>query len=210
MKLINNPRKIVILVIAGILLTTLLSPLSTHALSQQDIDAINNGWDLWVPDTVTGTNGSVTCISDANLSPGDGTPTPLSFPSLDPNAMATAINAYINLYSGGSAARTSFLGLGSTIVADGQHSNINPFLIVAIAEKESGLGDPTTYNVLHASNSFGRETLGPPDYPGAGINANTLWYKWTAVGSESGVQVSVDYTAAQNVANATNGGDEAS
>jgi len=83
-------------------------------------------------------------------------------------------------------------------VASAQHSNVNPFLIVAISHKESGLSNPSDFNVSHGNNSFGRSAApGQPSFQGA-----RSWYKW------SSVKASVDYTAAENQ-NIAGGGDQA-
>ena len=164
-----------------------------QALSSNDLNSIIDQTPFYDPDAANacGVGGTV------NISSGSGLPTGATFPDLDPTAMATAINTYIKQFNPAS----KLSGLGSTIVADAKNSNINPFLIIAIAQKETSLADPTTYNVEHANNAFSREAISSqPNYPGAGINANTLWYKWTSV------EASVDYTAAENQ-NVNGGGD---
>ena len=111
-------------------------------------------------------------------------PSGLSFPNLDQTSMATAINTYIKQNYPASLLN----GLGQTIVSDGQHSNVNPFFIVADAQHESIMADPTDFNVIHGGNSFGR-TAGPgqPSFQGS-----KNWYYW------SSVEASVDYTAPEN------------
>ena len=174
-----------------ILLTASLVPVGKiFGLSQSDIDAINNGWVNWVDDSCVSGSGSATAPT-----PGTGTPTGLSFPNLDPNGMATAINSFISKTNGSS----EMAGLGQTIVASAQHSNVSPFFIVAIAHKESSLSSPSDFNVSHGSNSFGRSAApGQPSFQGA-----RSWYKW------SSVKASVDYTATENQ-NIAGGGDQAS
>lgn len=141
-----------------------------------------------------------TSTNTAPVTPGSGSPDGSTFPSLDPTAMANAINIWITQQNPSS----TLAGLGSTIVASAKNSNINPFLIVAIADKETSMADPNSYDVKYANNSFGRQaTASQPNYPGAGPNAGTLWYKW------SSVEASVDYTAPENQ-NASGGGDIAS
>ena len=126
---------------------------------------------------------------------GTGLPNSAQFPDLNPSAMANAINEYIA--STNSSSKLG--GLGATIVADGQHSNINPFLIVAIAQHESSLASPSDYNVINGNNAFGRTAApGQPSFQGA-----TTWYYW------SSVEASVDYTAPENQGKAY-GGDMAS
>lgn len=133
--------------------------------------------------------------SNPALAPGQGAPDGLLFPNLDPNAMAEAINRYIESVNPNSKMK----GLGSTIVASAKNANLNPFLIVAIAQKESSLSDPSDYNVRHGNNSFGRTaTASQPHFVGA-----RMWYKW------SSVKASVDHTAPENI-NAAGGGDIAS
>lgn len=129
---------------------------------------------------------------DEGLSAGSGKPDGASFPELDPKAMAEAINKYVAQTNNSSRLKN----LGETIVAGAENSNINPFLIVAIAQKESSLSNPSDYNVSKGNNSFGRTaTSSQPNFSGA-----RLWYKWTSV------KASVDHTANENK-NATGGGD---
>ena len=174
-----------------ILLTASLVPVGKiFGLSQSDIDAINNGWVNWVDDSCVSGSGSVTAPA-----PGTGTPTGLSFPNLDPNGMATAINSFISKTNSSSL----MSGLGSTVVASAQHSNVSPFFIIAIAHMESLLSSPSDFNVSHGGNSFGRTAAaGQPFFKGA-----RNWYKW------SSVKASVDYTAEENK-NIGGGGDQAS
>ncbi|MBW3569342.1 peptidoglycan DD-metalloendopeptidase family protein [Candidatus Parcubacteria bacterium] len=117
------------------------------------------------------------------------------FPSLSEEDMAEAINEYMKKTN----PKGKLNGLGSTIVAGAKNSNVSPFLIVAIAQKESGLGDPNFgdgFNVREANNSFGRSaTQSQPNAQGS-----RLWYKW------SSIRASVDHTARENK-NAAGGGD---
>lgn len=129
---------------------------------------------------------------DDGLSAGSGKADGASFPKLNPEAMAEAIDKYIVQTNSSSRMKD----LGETIVASAENSNINPFLIVAIAQKESSLSNPSDYNVSKGNNSFGRTaTSSQPNFSGA-----RLWYKWTSV------KASVDHTAAENK-DATGGGD---
>ncbi|HEX5797556.1 MAG TPA: phage tail tip lysozyme [Candidatus Saccharimonadales bacterium] len=135
-----------------------------------------------------------------SLIAGSGEPDGATFPSLDPTAMASAIDKFIEQEN----SRSKMLDLGQTIVASADNSDVSPFLIVAIAYKESSLSDPGDYNVSNGNNSFGRKAAsGQPSFPGAGPNAGTSWYKWSTV------KASVDHTARENQ-NATGGGDMAS
>lgn len=155
-------------------------------LSQTDQDAINGGWINEVTSSCTSS------VSD--LTPGTGSSTGAAFPNLDPTSMSNAINTWITQQNPNS----ELSGLGTTIVADGQHSNVSPFLIVAIANKESSLASPSDYNVMHGNNSFGRSAgPGQPSFQGS-----RAWYYW------SSVKASVDYTAPENQ-NIPGGGDMA-
>ncbi len=118
------------------------------------------------------------------LAPGTGTPGGTTFPNLSPEAMAKGIDQYIEETNQNSKLKD----LGETIVKGAQKSNINPFLIVAIAQKESVLGDPGDYNVKNGNNSFGRTaTSSQPNFQGA-----RTWYKWSTM------KASVDPDAAEN------------
>ena len=161
-------------------LKVLAAPLDTT-----DLSALN-GWAFWVPTSECSQSGTTT------IAPGNGAPDGLTFPNLSPTAMANALNTWITQVNPSSEMK----GLGSTIVADAQHSNVSPFLIVSIAREESSLSSPSDFNVIHANNSFGRTaTSSQPSYQGA-----MLWYKW------SSVKASVDYSAPENQ-NIPGGGD---
>lgn len=144
------------------------------------------------------TNCSPTASQATAVSPGSGAPDGLQFPNLDPQKMADAINTYIEE----TAPDSRMKGFGSTIVASAENSNISPFLIVGIAQKESGIGDPgfgDGWNVRNANNSFGRSaTASQPHRVGA-----KFWYYWTSI------RASVDHKAPENI-NANGGGDIAS
>lgn len=131
----------------------------------------------------------------AAVPPGQGPSDGLVFPNLDPSNMSQAINQYILKASPNSRMK----GLGDTIVASAKASNISPFLIVGIAQKESGIADPNYgdgWNVINANNSFGRAaTSSQPHKVGS-----RLWYYWTSI------KASVDSTAPENL-NKSYGGD---
>jgi 3D (Asp-Asp-Asp) domain-containing protein len=143
--------------------------------------------------SATASSGTNTCCnSAASVTPGSGAPDGTTFPNLDPNAMANAIDKYIVSVNPNSKLK----GLGATIVASAKHANISPFLIPAIAQQESGMSDPGDFNVQHGNNSFGRTAApGQPSFQGA-----KTWYRW------SSVKASVDYTAPEN--QNTNAGDQ--
>jgi 3D (Asp-Asp-Asp) domain-containing protein len=147
----------------------------------------------------TGTTGSDTgstaacCSSASSVTPGTGAPDGTTFPNLDPSSMASAMDKWMKQQN----PNGKMNGLGATIVAGAKHSNVNPFLIVAIGNKESQLGQPGVFNVDKGNNSFGRSAApGQPSFQGS-----RAWYKW------SSVKASVDYTAAEN--QGTNVGDMA-
>jgi len=62
---------------------------SASPMSQSDINALGN-WTNWVA-AQCNSSGSIS----GNIPAGNGAPTGLSFPNLDPNGMATAIDAFI-------------------------------------------------------------------------------------------------------------------
>jgi hypothetical protein len=108
--------------------------------------------------------------------------------------MGNAINKWIVSKNPNSLLKDT----GQKIVASAQHSNVSPFLIVSIAYQESGLANPSDFNVSHGHNSFGRSAgAGQPSFQGA-----RSWYYWTSV------PASVDYTAPENQ-NIPGGGDMA-
>ena len=159
------------------------------AMTQQTVDCtLNNDGCHYDP---------TDCSNDSNaatldVTPGDGAPDGMTFPNLDPGAMANAINKWIAKVNPDS----KLGGLGKVIVASGKNKDVNPFLVVSIAREESGLSDPTDYNVKNGNNSFGRTASDrQPHFQGA-----RTWYKW------SSVKASVDYTASEN-RGAIGGGD---
>lgn len=174
----------------SIVLLIVLQSVTVFAMTKEQTSLYKQGilyYDIDACSTSGSTGGNA-------LSPGQGTPNGLQFPNLDPAAMATAIDKYIQEVN----ADSKMKGLGSTIVASSKNSNINPFFIVSIAQKESQLSSPSDYNVRNGNNSFGRTaTSSQPHFVGA-----RTWYKW------SSVKASVDHTAQENI-NAAGGGDAA-
>lgn len=173
----KHGARFVCALVAALSLASQIIPVAS-ALSPDQINVFQEGINYFntqvCGDTPSGT--SVTA--------GIGTPTGLQFPALDPNSMADAINTYIKQTNPNSELNN----LGATIVASAKNANINPFLVVAIAQQESNLSDPSDFNVAHANNSFGRTASGnQPSYQGS-----HSWYKWDSV------KDSVDYTAAEN------------
>jgi N-acetylmuramoyl-L-alanine amidase len=131
----------------------------------------------------------------SSVTPGQGAPDGGTFPKLDPTAMANAIDTWVAKQNPNSKLK----GLGKTIVASAKHSNINPFILVAIPKEESNLADQSVFNVYTGNNAYGRSAApGQPSFQG-----DRAWYKW------SSVEASVDYTAAENQG-AKGGGDMAS
>ena len=140
------------------------------AMTQQTVDCtLNNDGCHYDP---------TDCSNDSNaatldVTPGDGAPDGMTFPNLDPGAMANAINKWIAKVNPDS----KLGGLGKVIVASGKNKDVNPFLVVSIAREESSLSDPTDYNVKNGNNSFGRTaTDRQPHFQGA-----RTWYKWSSV-----------------------------
>lgn len=157
------------------------NPYMVSALSKEQKKLYQKNILYYDKDTCSGVG------SDENLTPGRGAPTDASFPNLDPDAMAEAINKYMKETN----PNGKLNDLGETIVAGAKNSNLNPFIVVSIAQKESGLGDPNFgdgFNVREANNSFGRSAISSqPNVQGA-----KLWYKW------SSIKASVDHTANEN------------
>jgi len=154
-------------------------------------------WDGSIVDATAAaqtTDTTVCCPTDGvNASPGTGAPDGMTFPNLDPNAMANAINKWIEKQN----PRSTMKGLGATIVATAKHNDLNPFLLATIPKKESSMADPSDFNVSHGNNAYGRTAAaGQPSFQGA-----RSWYRW------SSVKASVDYTAPENKAQPGSGGD---
>lgn len=183
-----SSRRLLSLLLTGLSVTGLFlqlySPVLAAPLPPSEVKALGQ-YTNWVASAcASGDSGGPVATE-----PGTGAPDGAAFPNLDPTRMTDSIDNFIKKENSSSKLK----GLGQTIVADGKHSNVNPFLIVAIAHEESNLSDPSDYNVLNGNNSFGRmASSGQRSFPGAGVNAGTSWYKW------SSVKASVDYTALEN------------
>jgi hypothetical protein len=166
---------------SGFTLITLLS-VSVNAyaapMTNEQLQALNQ-WPNWVANQCGPSDDT-----PLDIEPGSGSPNGAAFPNLDPDKIANAINNWVSKENPDSKLKDT----GAVLVASAKHSNVNPFLIVAIAHKESGLADPSDFNVSHGNNSFGRMAgAGQPSFQGA-----RAWYKW------SSVKASVDYTASEN------------
>lgn len=116
----------------------------------------------------------------SGVAPGSGDPEGLTFPNLSPDDIANAIEQYIQQVR----PTSPFKGLGAIMVATGKKSNVNPFLFVAIALKETQLATDNSYNIQPGRyNAFGRTaTERQPHFSG-----DRLWYKWVSF------RASVDY-----------------
>lgn len=188
-------------ILALFVLSTFILPATASAapldkcIDDQMAQAQNEGvWYICCPTgSTTPTIGSTTNVS--NLQAGTGAPNGLTFPNLDPQAMAAAIDAYIAEKSPNSILK----GQGANIVKSAQRNNINPFVVVAHAEVESGLGKPGDFNVDKGNNSFGRgATQSQPGFEGA-----RRWYRWSS--GAASVDVDAPENQAQN--GLGNGGD---
>jgi hypothetical protein len=174
-----------------VLLSTQLTGTVLADISSAQQNIYKEGIDYY--DVSTGCSSSSTTDVSLTLAAGSGSPTGGTFPSLDPTSMANAINQYVKKHY----PTSPLAGLGDTIVASAKNSNVNPFLIPAIALQETSLGTVNTQQVTVAHNIFDREASS--NQPNVSINGK-LWYKW------SSVKASVDYTATENQ-NAGGGGD---
>jgi len=131
-----------------------------------------------------------------DITAGTGEATGLRFPNLDPESMANAIDTYIKKYQKNSP----LLGVGKITVASAKNADVNPFLIIGIANKESSLGTAgTLWNT--ANNVFGRTATARQPHIASG---DRLWYKWVSI------KASVDYTDPSHRNDPTKSGDEAS
>jgi murein DD-endopeptidase MepM/ murein hydrolase activator NlpD len=165
-----------------------LNPVSVSALSEEQKRIFNKN--IYYFDLASCSD---TGNADATtVEPGKGKPSGAAFPNLDPKAMSKALDKYIAQTN----PKSKLKGLGTTIVESSNNSNVSPFLIVAIAQKESSLSSPDDFNVKKGNNSFGRTaTSSQPNFQGS-----RLWYKWSTV------KASVDYKASENK-DAAGGGD---
>ncbi len=171
-----------------------LRPVFADPLQPSEIKALNY-WPNWV----AGSCDSDPSAGIGKLVAGSGSPDGTTFPNLSPTVMANAIDTFVKKEQ----PKSPLNGLGATMVASAKNSNINPFLVVAIAQNETSLGTATTRQVTDANNIFDRAALSnqPHIYISPVVSSQpSLWYKWTSV------KASVDYTAPENL-NAAGGGD---
>jgi hypothetical protein len=113
----------------------------------------------------------------------------LTFPTdIDDTAIENGIKQFIQDFNSNSV----FVGNEDAIIASSRAADISPFLVVALAAKESGLGGPNDFNVRNANNAFGRTaTPSQPNFYSQSVDR--YWYKWTSV------RASVDHTAPENI-----------
>lgn len=183
-------QKLLLFVILLVFVVNLFTSIRISALSEAQQKMFRENINYFNVDTCGGNTDGGSTPSDVSV--GTGKPDGAVFPNLDPDGMAKSIDKFIQKEN----PKSEMKGLGTTIVAGAKAANINPFLIVAIAHKETSLSDPSDFNVSHGNNSFGRQaTSSQPNFVGAHV-----WYKW------SSVKASVDNTADENK-NAAGGGD---
>ncbi len=105
---------------------------------------------------------------------GDSGCTSATIPSISDTAgVAAAIDSFI-VGKGGSG--SPFEGLGTSIMNGAVRSGVNPFLVVAIALKESSFGT-AGIATEGTNNAFGRTA--PGNQPNVVINGRG-WYKWAS------------------------------
>ena len=126
------------------------------------------------------------CAGSANLSPGLGTPSGTTYPSLDAATMTGGINTFLE--------GSPLENLGENFVATGKAANVNPFMLVGIALIESSLGRAIPGGTGSGSsfNSFGRSATESQPHVTDNNGVISLWYKW------SSYKASVDPSAAEN------------
>lgn len=159
---------------------------TAQALSDDDLNSIYNDTVWYDP------NSGLSCSPGSALTDnGSNASSDLTFPNMDQGAMVTGIIKYIKSVNPQSVFLNNPAGSNATInalVNTAQSVNVNPFLVIGIAQQESQLGDPSDFNVKNANNSFGRTaTDSQPHVDGA-----KKWYKWVSP------KASVDYTDASN------------
>lgn len=137
----------------------LLNPIFVQALSESQIKVFQSGVGYFnvAPDDQAGSSGCSTA----------------SLPAIsDPAGVATAIDQFIISHGGQGS---PFEGLGASIVAGATRAGVSPFLVVAIALKESsfgtaGIATQGTYN------AFGRTAVS--GQPSVDVGNSHIWYRW--------------------------------
>lgn len=184
-------KAILIYVSFFMILFNTASPL-VSALSERQKQLMDLGILYYDPDT-----GSE-CTPMPNDGPTSDTPvnnasSDLNFPkNLSDQAIATGIETFIK--QGGWGA-SPVLNAVTKAIASAKHANINPFLVISIAAKESQLGVveklQDSWNVRNANNMFGRTAVSSqPNIPMP--NGGGYWYKWPSI------EASLDYTHPAN------------
>lgn len=135
-----------------------------HAVTSEDLEAINTGVPLYY--------GDIGDLSGGSGSGGDGSGcyTLDAISVNDTDALAGAIDEYL---ADTAPASSPFQGLGNLFVSGSQRSDINPFFLVSIAHKESSFG---TQGVATngSSNAFGRTASSDQPH----VETNRRWYKY--------------------------------
>lgn len=141
------------------------------------------------------------CVANANadlssVSPGSGAPNGLTYPNLDAQKMADAIEKFIEE----KAPKSPLKGTGKIAVASAKQANMSPFLAYAHAYVESGLGTTdisgAQIKIWQGHNVFGRTaTSSQPSVSEGG----RLWYKW------SSFEASLNHDAPENQASGSGG-----
>lgn len=140
--------------------------------------------------------GGATNADLSSVSPGNGAPNGLTYPNLDAQKMADAIEKFVEE----KAPNSPLKGTGKVAVASAKQANLSPFLAYAHAYVESGLGTTTIsgaqVKIWQGHNVFGRTAT--PSQPNVS-EGGRLWYKW------SSFEASLDYSASENQAPGSGG-----
>jgi hypothetical protein len=132
-------------------------PISSLAISANDLHAVQYGTVFYDPNYTPGSNGGT----------GGGGCLTLAAPTVND---ATAFGAAIDNFIKANRPDSPLIGLGSTFVSAGVQYGINPAYIVAIARNESTYGTAVPPNSF---NSFGLTAA--PGQPGVTIGAYTFY-----------------------------------
>lgn len=148
-----------------------------YALTEADIRSIKQGTPYYdgSDDCDPANSGGTESVSgpNANAASGEANSYPLRVPYISDGAkLATAIDAYIQSKNPNSPLK----GLGKYFVQGGMRAGINPLLVVAHAQQETGFGKNGSGIASGSNNSFGRSATNKQP----GVVTSRRWYQWSS------------------------------
>lgn len=163
-------RSVFCFMIIGVVLV--INQPAALAFTQCELDEIRNGTAYFNGCKADCPPVDTSTTSTSNTATGSADGYPIKLPAIKDSAkLASAIDAYIAKNQPSSPMKN----MGKYFVQGGMRAGINPLLVVAHAQHESGFGTASSkFNSAGAHNAFGRTAGG--DQPG--VDTGRKWYKW--------------------------------